>query len=428
LKNFEFVFATGPLIDSLTTSGIIRDAETGKPISDILVLLHPKGSDSLIYKDKPYYFSRTEENGSFNIKHLKEGTYQVFALEDQNFNYIYDLPNERIGFLDSNVVIDTIPVNIELDAFTSIKTQQKLISAKVKRTGKAEVIFSNTINNALLTSKPEGLYEWNESNDTATIWIQNVFLNTLTVEFQTDTGNDIRVLALKNIPEDSVFQKNRVKISSSLKTVSTRGDQVSTVLPKHPLGKPFKLIFSNPLASINYDKIQIFEDSTSNEVNYKSIKSVNTIDRIYSIEYEWKPETKYIISIAKRCVTDFFQLVNDSTHFEFETRSLAEYGNINFELNIDTSNSYVFEILDPAGISVFTSILNEISRKTFKVNFFKVGNYTAKITLDENGNGKWDPGDYSTKKQSEKYLLFEEPIQLRGEWELDFTWNPVFVK
>ncbi|MFO7977675.1 MAG: Ig-like domain-containing protein, partial [Bacteroidales bacterium] len=104
MLNFQFVVATGDFVDSLSVMGQVLDAFTLAPMEEgTYVMLYDEYYDSIPYKEKPVYLSKTNAEGDFWIHNMREGEFKVFALQDLNSNFIYDLPEERIAFLDSLV-------------------------------------------------------------------------------------------------------------------------------------------------------------------------------------------------------------------------------------------------------------------------------------------------------------------------------------
>ena len=90
LEGFNYVFSTGPVIDSFRVQGILTDAKTQKPQKGFFVMLYSSSDDSVVAKKKPDYFARTNESGEFVLDYLHEGKYRLFCLSDQNGNYLYD--------------------------------------------------------------------------------------------------------------------------------------------------------------------------------------------------------------------------------------------------------------------------------------------------------------------------------------------------
>ena len=101
LANYEFVFSTGDVIDSLSYSGIVLNAFDNKPVEGVIVMLYEELNDSVPYRRMPLYANRTGEDGRFNMNNLRADTFLVFAIDDANNNYLYDRPaEEKIAFLD----------------------------------------------------------------------------------------------------------------------------------------------------------------------------------------------------------------------------------------------------------------------------------------------------------------------------------------
>jgi hypothetical protein len=101
IPNFQFVVSTGPYVDSLSIAGKVNDAFSLKPVGGIYVMLYENIYDSVPYIERPVYLAKTNKEGQYQISNMRHGQYKIFALEDLNANFIFDLPNEKIAFLDS---------------------------------------------------------------------------------------------------------------------------------------------------------------------------------------------------------------------------------------------------------------------------------------------------------------------------------------
>jgi hypothetical protein len=109
LTNFEFVFSTGDIIDSLSYSGIVLDAYDNKPVEGAIVMLYNELHDSIPYRQMPLYANRTGKDGRFQLNNLRGDTFMVFALLEVNNNYLYDRPGEEaIAFLNEYISPDTL--------------------------------------------------------------------------------------------------------------------------------------------------------------------------------------------------------------------------------------------------------------------------------------------------------------------------------
>ena len=105
LENFSFAFSTGDVLDTLSISGVLINAEDLEPVQKMLVGIHNNLSDTAFTKTPFLRTSKTDERGRFIIHNVAPGSYSVFALEDKNRNYAYDKNNdESLAFLDSIVI------------------------------------------------------------------------------------------------------------------------------------------------------------------------------------------------------------------------------------------------------------------------------------------------------------------------------------
>ncbi|PSR04681.1 MAG: hypothetical protein BRD50_03090 [Bacteroidetes bacterium SW_11_45_7] len=43
--------------------------------------------------------------------------------------------------------------------------------------------------------------------------------------------------------------------------------------------------------------------------------------------------------------------------------------------------------------------------------------YKLRIIVDQNNNGRWDPGNYSRNKQPEQVIYYKGKIEVRKNWE-----------
>lgn len=114
LGDYAFSFSTGENIDTMQISGNVLNASNLEPIKGILVGVYSIDStntyiptdtatvnpDSLLRVRTFERISRTDSRGHFSIKGIAPGKYRVYALQDQNQNYVFDQKSEMIAFTD----------------------------------------------------------------------------------------------------------------------------------------------------------------------------------------------------------------------------------------------------------------------------------------------------------------------------------------
>ncbi len=158
LRNFTYVFSTGNYIDSLQYRGRVIMANTGKPDSTLIVMLHSELADTAVEKFRPRYITRLDSAGNFTFKYIKPDIYALYALEDQSGMHLYTSKSQVFAFADSPVDlrVSTAPLLLYAYADTSdlehpkkpvapVSLKKKEDKEKVKR-----LIITGNIPNGLL--------------------------------------------------------------------------------------------------------------------------------------------------------------------------------------------------------------------------------------------------------------------------------------
>jgi hypothetical protein len=117
MKDFTYIFSTGPYIDSLQFGGKVILAETNEPDSTLTVMLHTTPEDSAVYHKRPRYITKLDAKGSFRFSNLPPGTYYLYAMKDEGGTHRYN-PKQLFAFADSPVVVSsaTPPVTLYASA------------------------------------------------------------------------------------------------------------------------------------------------------------------------------------------------------------------------------------------------------------------------------------------------------------------------
>jgi hypothetical protein len=103
LRNFTYVFSTGNYIDSMSYSGRVIMAYTGKPDSTLIAILHDRLYDSAVAKERPRYITRLDSSGNFTFSNIHPGTYALYALKDETGLHEYTSKAQIFAFADSPI-------------------------------------------------------------------------------------------------------------------------------------------------------------------------------------------------------------------------------------------------------------------------------------------------------------------------------------
>lgn len=452
LHSFIYAFSTGPYIDSLQVSGKVLDAYTRKPSKDAYVLLHNNLSDTAFRTMPPVYLTKVNDKGEFKIPFIKEGTYNIFALEDANYNYKFDLAEEPIAFLDSVIVpsvikvepvLDTvvetdinetqdtvsrirdfkrtqqirhrfIPDNIQLLLFTEDYETQYIKDRSRKRKENIKVIFNRKQLydfNIRVKGDDNPIIIHNEAPDTVSIWLQNKdVMNSDTVKLYIDYFSAQK-------PDSIIIDTLRISSRDIRKEI----DSVlifSADKQKHPT-KNYKFTASAPLKSFdkNLSEISIKNDTIYERIDYKlEIDSLNPL--ILYFHADFKEQEKYRIVIKDDFATDIYGLSNLADTVEFSVISSETFGSLTLNLT-DADNSY---------IAILLKNDNEIYQKysddgVINFTFIKPDTYRIKLIKDKNQNQRWDTGNYKKKIQPEPIMLYPGEVEIRANWNHEIEWD-----
>ena len=82
---------------------------------------------------------------------------------------------------------------------------------------------------------------------------------------------------------------------------------------------------------------------------------------------------------------------------EMKVKGLEEYANVYFKVNVKDS---AFVELLASGEKVVRTV--PVNNGQFELLNVTPGTYYLRLTLDNNGNGKWDTGNYKSHLQPEE--------------------------
>jgi hypothetical protein len=158
-------------------------------------------------------------------------------------------------------------------------------------------------------------------------------------------------------------------------------------------------------------KIRLTDEQFNRIPNYRLRLDSSTA----SIQYAWKPGTKYALFIEKGLAEDSLgnQVLKTDT-LRFESKKEADYGSLLIRANnLDTSKR-----------PVLMFFVNDTKKRSLKINQARInipliqpGDYELRILFDTNGNGIWDPGEFSKKIQPEIVIPRKQRLNIRANWD-----------
>jgi len=428
ILNFSYVFSTGAIIDSQVIRGKVIDAATGEPVDEAIVMLHPRDSVDGVQRNGPTYFSITGKDGSYQIGYIKAASYQLFVLKDQNINYLYDQQSEVIGFKKEKVeLFDTLAAVEDLVVFQEEKKKQKLIEKIFVEPGHLLLSYSAPVKTIEIKSNLDSTWTFaylSDKKDSVHFWYTNPFEKQADLLIMVnDTLKDSVRIKLNPPKADTTYSLGIKPLSIDYQLVNgkRKGVRQQIVLPQELYGS-FKIFFSRPCTGINDSAgaILVTKDSTKMAVAAKV--TIDEKTKLFAeIDFAKEEETSYTIKVPAGYFTDIFGTKNDSVTFHILTKKKEDYGILKLKVISEDSETRIVELISGKTNSVVETIFIEgVGTRVYNFKNLAAENYFIKVTEDKNKNGKWDTGNFATKEQPEKVILFKNLPELKGGWEAEF--------
>ncbi len=415
LPYFNYAFSTGSKLDDLYISGDVIDglsaAKDKKDSKKNYVVGLYKDSDSLNYKEKPYYISKADKDGYFELNYLSPGVYRVIAFDDENQNSVFEAGKEGVSFNKEKINLEKSISGMKLKVYPSKKPVKYLEYKEVR--GGILLLFEGKPQDVEVKSLSDKLKEYKithqPKSDSVNIWFdaakQNVGIEQsekLEFSYKADAKQDTI----------SVFYKKSAKSDFTISNAGTN------LLPPK---KDFVITSSLPLENIQTEKWVMKKDSTA--VNFTAkISESNPFEIKVSGNFE--PKQKYQLMVPKSTVSSFYETLPKSYQFNFDIDLAENYGS--FTLNIQNKPVHKFwvQFLDEQDKIQYSQYTTD---STVKFTEMKPGKYLLRILVDNNENAFWDEADFAAQTYAEDSYLFQKTIEIRPLWENVETWdlNPV---
>src|SRR5690606_28047665 len=408
--DYNYVFATGDELDSLSITGSVINGFTKefdpKKDENIKILLIPTSQDSIFGKRKANIFANVDTSGNFKFNNLREDSYRIYALKEQNNDRIFNGNDEWIGFLEDSLYLDQDIADIHLEITQAYPKEFRTLEKKFESTGHILLTFSKPLEEpktkiifpADLDERKIEQYSF--KNDSAKIYIPQTELDSIKIELM--DGTEIM---------DTIFIRvnKNAKFNREVKPILNITNKVDRV-------RHITLTSTSPLADVDKSKILIHEDSVSRR-NFQLQQ--DTINRnLYHIRYNWRPKRDYELVIQEGAMRTPFDDINLESKTRFTLDESDNYGNIHFTVTgLDSTMNYIVELIDESKEKVFERKPLIASNPKISYTNYPGGKYSLRIIYDANNNGRWDPADVYAKKQAENIWYLNKTFTIRANWD-----------
>jgi hypothetical protein len=475
LQNYQFVVATGSVIDSLSVTGNIYNANNLEVPEKTIALMYREMADSAVEKHLPEYLSRVDPSGYFRINNIRPGTYRLFGLKDGDNSKNYNLPDEDFAFMDSTISItaeknfippppvvkDTVIVKKKTikngpagkDSTTTNKGAVK-IPEPVMLNGEYRLFMFTAPKKAhyLTTSKRDLKYHM--------FFVLSMPPDSMKFEFTipdadrksyfTEQSRNRDTLKVW-LADSSLYSKQEITtylkypFTDSLGITDYKLDTISLrfAMPKPTRGtkikKPVLGIETNILSgSLKPGQTIVFKSKTPfREPDTSKIKLYETVQTAkHKVAYQFMKDSlnsgkyylntklaegkKYLLIADAGSFSDIYNVSTDSVGIKFAIKDPVSYCKLTFDIK-NYDGGRIIQLLDKSEKLLAEHYMTKDGKTLFPL--LETGVYRARVIYDLNGDGKWTTGDFSKHRQPEPVSYYPKEIELRSGFEIEQTWD-----
>lgn len=470
-RDLVLAFSTGTYIDSLSIQGTVVELLTNKPVKGAVVALYDANDTLDLFNSKPQYFTRTREDGTYSLENLKADTFKIYAFNDQNKNLTAQSDTEAYGFKAEAFILDSVNtlINIPLirrnvkefqvqsarpnGKYFDVKFNKYIEDYDVKIIQKETVdsLITNPIENRSTirfynTMAPDSI----TTEITAIDTIGQTIIDTVTIKFPS-TQRTSDPISFKVDPstnqqvEESFLGKitfNKPTYIASMDSAFVYYDSL-TIEPINLSDLSWNkfhdiLTIEKKLSKSILDNIKLKNDSLILESQTKQIDSLSPLQNEtpaienQTLEKGSKPaikQTKTKDTGKNKFDKTASQLIiffSKNTFKSIEKDTIPEIIlNYSFKENKDMAlvkgtiltekESFIIQLLDKS----FTPVKELFNTKSFTFRLLPPGEYQMRILIDNDGDGKWEPGNILVGEEPEEVYFMKDLILVRANWEID---------
>lgn len=438
---YTLMFSTGPVIDSMAITGVVRDCNTLQPMKGVTVMLYKDLSDSAVFKHRPDAAVKTDDWGFFAMRNIADTLYRLYAVKDESSNNVYDPDNDRIAFYDSIirpviVASDDLPELKKYDMKDTLhcmerkaeyemvmfreKPSKQMIVNKVRTQPRSAYITFMAADAKIDSMWVKGFHanrlitQFNITNDSLEFWINDRkrmpdtlhvfvdYMKTDTLGKLTPFTEHIR-MTMENSGGKSKSSKRNIKHEDTTCVMTVKAE------PERVEQYGFEMEFNFPLIYEHFDSVKL--TSINPRQQEAKMKFSVTRDSLNLRKYVLMPEGKlmsgyeYKLKVPHRMFRDINGFYNDSSEVKVSLPKDDKLSSLTLNLT-GVNHKYIVDLLNEQRDKVLRSyIIEKDSELLFP--YLKEGKYSVRITEDLNRNGIVDTGNLLEHRQPEKVMFYK---------------------
>ena len=184
------------------------------------------------------------------------------------------------------------------------------------------------------------------------------------------------------------------------------------------------LTFAEPIAQLDSSLLRLEQlvDSVWTPVDFRFFPDSTNALRYFLLR-PWNYAEEYQLSIDSATIYSVYGRWNNTLKNAFKVKKEDDYGHLYINvIGVDTT-AFV-ELLNNSDLPVRKAKVKDGGALFMDL---KPDKYYARLTIDLNGNGRWDTGNYAEKRQPEQVFYCPKLFQVMQNWQVEETWDVTAV-
>lgn len=415
-KDYIYTFSTGDMLDTLSLAGTVVDAATQKPLEKLFVGIYDASCDSLFalpFRQAPDYLARTDKEGKFCFHGLPDVPFLAVALEDMNANLFYDLPNEKVGFIDT-LVCPSDSLSLTLLAFIEADTTQMLLESKLVEEGLLRLAFRQPADSVAIdldwpaVDSFQVVQVWSAQHDTLCCWFTPNVADSVGVDIRFDTLiNNTSRYALK-------FRETQTKNRNTAKVLKANDNLKNKMLMP---GDDLLLRFPEPVVSIRMHDTSMLVAGKDTIINNIQFEAVDDNGLVYRLVMEIDDELEYTLKMADSVFFSVRGRTNEAFTLRFKRAAETDLGNIFITVAPPTGVQVVVQLMDSKDRVLDSRIVDSTARVGFTQ--LMPDKYKLQAIIDTDRDGKWSSGNFHKWFLPETTVQYKDVLEVKAGWDID---------
>lgn len=408
-KEMHLAFSTGPIIDTLSISGSVKNGLDEKIPENITIALY-KSDTFNIFDDIPEYFTKSNKEGKWAITNLASGKYKLYAFEDKNKNLKVETRTEKFGFLAKQIQLDSVVRGLEIP-MVNIDTRPPRLTSKRNQSYVNSIRFNKSMTDYQIITDRKIVSSFASNQAEIVAFYPDIDADSLMVQIKAiDSTEQIvdTVLYLKRDANKRIAEK--FTASATEATYNLENNRLQ-----------FDITFNKPIKSINSDSVYLTYDTiTVLPIKLKSLKldTIHNKIQVNEVVYLDSLPRSPKVTLAKSYL---ISIENDSS-FQMQPgiKMLDAASTAILYLTIQTKEPhFIIQLLNSSN----KIIQQVVDQKKLTFSYLPAESIKIRAVIDTNANGVWDTAIYPQNREPEKIIYFlnsEKKFEapLRANWEV----------